>query len=449
VTQTLASIIELFHARTGIAIPANRRADAETAVHRAMMAAGYADADLFYIAASHDDSVFRHLVDHLTVGETYFFRDYAQFDEIRTRILPGLRAARGGDFTLRAWSAGCASGEEAYSLAMLLAEERQRTTILATDISQRALAKVVRGVYGPWSFRGHGQKAKSQCEPAGEQFAVPAAFRSALLVRHLNLATDSFPSLHSGTVALDLILCRNVLMYLDERTVAEVARKLHDSLGADGWLITAPSDPPLWPYVPFETVLTDAGVLYLKKAKPAERCVPDAMPSTAIRRPPQRETPKSKPRAQRQPARARLSRHDAMTSDIRTKADRGDIAGALATAESGLAHFPTSTELHYLLAIALLAHDREAEAIAALRRVIYLDRSLAVAHFVLGTVLTRAGDYGRARRAFKRVQALCHRHAADEAVPLADGERSEQLAAAAAAHLEILEPDHGDQSRAA
>ena len=448
-TQALASIIALFHARTGIAIPANRRADAETGVYRAMKAAGYADADLFYIAARHEDSVFAHLVDHLTVGETYFFRDYAQFDEIRTRILPDLRAARGGDFNLRAWSAGCASGEEAYSLAMLMAEEQQRATILATDISHRALAKVVRGVYGPWSFRGHGQKAKSHCEPAGQQFSVPAALRSALLVRHLNLATDSFPSLHSGTVALDLILCRNVLMYFDESTIAVVARKLHESLGTDGWLITAPSDPPLWPYVPFETVLSGAGVLYLKTAKPAETRAPLPTPERARSRPPRPETSKSKPRAQRRPAVVRLSTHDAMTSEIRTKADRGDISGALATAESGLAHFPTSTELHYLLAISLLAADRDVEAIAALRRVIYLDPSLAIAHFVMGTLLTRAGEHGRARRAFKRVQALCKMRAADEAVPLTDGERAEQLAAAAAAHIEMLEPYDGDRSRAA
>src|SRR6185369_3291595 len=100
------------------------------------------------------------LAGHLTIGETYFFREQSSFDILENSILPDLIASRRGrGQRLRIWSAGCSTGEEAYSLAILLSrlipDQREwQITILATDINSSALGKAVQGVYSDWSFRG-------------------------------------------------------------------------------------------------------------------------------------------------------------------------------------------------------------------------------------------------------------------------------------------------------
>jgi chemotaxis protein methyltransferase CheR len=123
---------------------------------------------------------------------------------------------------------------------------------------------------------------------------------------------------------------------------------------------------------------------------------------------------------------------------IRDLADRGELSDAIAASEVAIAADPTAPEFHYLRAIALLAQDRKEEAFEALRRVIYLDRTLALAHFAMGTLLTRRGDFAKARRSFQRAYLLCATNDPDEALPLTDGERTEELAEAARAHIEML-----------
>jgi chemotaxis protein methyltransferase CheR len=103
------------------------------------------------------------------------------------------------------------------------------------------------------------------------------------------------------------------------------------------------------------------------------------------------------------------------------------------------ARHPLSGELHYLRAVLLLGLGREAEAAVAARRAIYLDRSLAIAHFTLGSILQRRGDRAGARRAYRNARDLCAARPADEVVPLTDGEPAGRLAAAAQAQMARLD----------
>jgi chemotaxis protein methyltransferase CheR len=116
-----------------------------------------------------------------------------------------------------------------------------------------------------------------------------------------------------------------------------------------------------------------------------------------------------------------------------------DLRQASAACAAAVARHRLSPELHYLQAILLMETGKEQEAIATLRRVLYLDRSLAMAHFTLGALLRRNGDRAGARRAYRNVQELCRSGPADAAVPLSDGEPAARLAEAAACHLTILD----------
>jgi chemotaxis protein methyltransferase CheR len=143
------AVAQMVSRRTGLSF-ANRQGSAELGMRRAMARMRSPDLEAYVGRLAADDNAFDDLIGELTIGETYYFREPAHFHFIRQRILPEWqeRCAPGG--TLRAWSAGCASGEEAYSLAILLDQAGlgEHVQLAASDISRSALAKARRAEYG-------------------------------------------------------------------------------------------------------------------------------------------------------------------------------------------------------------------------------------------------------------------------------------------------------------
>src|SRR5262249_46874019 len=144
------ALAALLGSRTGLAFIPGRRPQAELGMRKAMGRAGVDDPGRYRDRVAAEPALFDDLVVELTVGETYFYREPSQFEFIRREVLPGLRAVRDEADPARVWSAGCASGEEAYSLAMLFEDEGLggRVRLLATDVSRPALARARRG--GVW-----------------------------------------------------------------------------------------------------------------------------------------------------------------------------------------------------------------------------------------------------------------------------------------------------------
>jgi len=295
----LGSVVRLLGERTGLCFPPERRESAEQVIRRAMTQRGIADPDAYRALIERDNAALDDLLSEITVGETYFFREPAQFDFIRRTVLPDLERRCGPQHTVRAWSAGCASGEEAYSLAILFAEagRAQRAFLLATDVSRAALARAQRATYGRWSLRGVGADAAGPyLRPQGNLFVLDESIRRSVAFAYLNLALDAYPSFATWTWGMDLILCRNVLIYFDPQTIRGVARRLYESLAPGGWLLTAASDPLLGDAAPFDHVTTDAGVFY---RRPLDYPLMEApgrgasADSPAAIAPPVRETPPS------------------------------------------------------------------------------------------------------------------------------------------------------------
>jgi chemotaxis protein methyltransferase CheR len=176
-------------------------------------------------------------------NETYFFRDHGQFDLLRLRLLPELIERRRATKTLRLWSAGCSSGEETYSLAMLLdmlLPERDgwNILILGSDIDEKALAKARRAHYGQWSFRMAPTALKHRYfRRTGDEWTLDERIRSMVTFRTSNLIGEAFPGAELRD--MDLILCRNVFIYFGAAAVAAVAEKLAAALSEGGYLMTA------------------------------------------------------------------------------------------------------------------------------------------------------------------------------------------------------------------
>lgn len=184
------------------------------------------------------------LVVLLTTGESYFFRNKDQMALLKNHILPELLALRQARRQLRIWSAGCSSGEEAYSLALLLhellpAQNDWQILVLGTDINEKSLAKAKKGIYSQWSFRMVAGGVKEQYfTPQRDEWQIHEAIRTKVTFKRCNLVEDPFPSWSSELREMDLILCRNVFIYFDQGTVARVAEKFADTLSNGGYLLT-------------------------------------------------------------------------------------------------------------------------------------------------------------------------------------------------------------------
>jgi chemotaxis protein methyltransferase CheR len=403
-----------------------------------------------------ESPVFDELLDEITVRETYFFRDTSQFEFIRDRILPEVVTRRGIEHVMSCWSAACASGEEAYSLAILMHEAGlgNRSRIVGSDISLDALARASRGHYRDWSLRGEGAAlARRYLSREGGVNAIDDSIRRRVTFLRLNLAQDMPPSVSSRIRELDLILCRNVLIYFDEATIAAVARRLFDSLAEGGWLLTGATDPPLMEYAPFEVVVGDAGIAYRRPLHPAIALTPrvskrrllpavrppvPALEAKAVKLDVVSDAP-SDPLA---PAQAAFAAADYVTTVALTRGFEGLPAGcvlhlralanlgdaqAIAFAERAIELHPLCAELYYLLAsLHIIAGDNR-QAITLLRKAIYLMPSLAVAHFTLGSLLQRLGDLAGARRSLRNATALTATPSGSRIVPAYDDKSAELL----------------------
>jgi chemotaxis protein methyltransferase CheR len=457
------AVARLLGERSGLTFAEHRRAGVEQGIRRAMRRAGISAPEQYPSRLSTDDDAFDDLLVELTVGETYFFREPAQFDFIRSQIVPDVRRRWGPDHVFRAWSAGCASGEEPYSLAIVLDREglAGRSYLLATDISRAALARAREAVYGSWSLRGEGAVAvRPFLRSQGDRYRLDDAIRRRVSFAYLNLALDVYPSAMTGTWYMDLILCRNVLIYFDRDTIRRVARRLFDALAPGGWLITASSDPPLGEDAPFETVIANQGVFYRRRS--GDESIPEPAPWPQVASVPLSVPPDPLPAplpptpvldplaagrrafdqgdygAAAEATRPYLAEPAAAVLHVRALANL-DLARAEEVSIEMSAHHSLYPEIHYLQSVLQMELGRDVGAIGSLRRVLYLDRSLAIAHFMLGSLLRRRGDRTGARRAYRNAHALCINRPADEPVPLAEGEPASRLAEAAAAALELLE----------
>ncbi len=185
-------------------------------------------------------------IDNLTTNETYFLRERQQLEALVQEVIPSLQARRGGRAAgaLSIWCAGCSSGEEPYSIVMLAAEAGiepgRDLRVYASDISKRALHKARRGIYREASFRQTEPwlRQKYFVEKDG-QFRIADEIKKHVTFAHLNLMDEKRISLLG---ALDVILCRNVIIYFDLETKRHVVRTFHEKLRPGGYLLLGHSE---------------------------------------------------------------------------------------------------------------------------------------------------------------------------------------------------------------
>jgi len=405
------------------------------------------------------------LARHLAIGETYFFREPQVFQALQEHALPlFINEQRQAARRLRLWSAGCSTGEEAYSLAILLQRaipdfRKWNITILGTDINPQALEKASAGVYGEWSFRNAPPWLRERYfKNVGKGlYEIIPDVRDMVTFAYHNLAEDAFPPSPSNTGDVDIVFCRNVLMYFEPDLAARVVCKIHQALAENGWLIVSPSEISQASFDRFLPVHLMGAILHRKSSAtpkamdtaPLTQPAPMANPkrntvkrnATVRRPPPPRPAPAPITDAEYQHAQSlylqsRYSEAAAAASQLldtrqrdartmilmgRIHANLGELAASLPWCEQAVAADRLNAASHYLLGTILQELGRGPEAASAYKRSLYLDPDFVLGQFALGLLYRDQRRAHEAARHFANALLILDGHADDDVLPESDG----------------------------
>ena len=365
----------------------------------------------------------RRLEGEITVGETYFLRYVEQFTALKAHILPELIARHAQTKRLRIWSAGCATGAEPYSVAILLAEllgdqiADWRLTILGTDINETALAAAREASFGAWALRSlSAEQKRAWFTQADRTWRLRPRFRSLVRFQYGNLLDLLGPAAPLDLTDFDLILCRNVLIYFHPDAMNAVVGALAQRLGDEGWLLVGHAEPNLGFEAHVRTITLPGAVAYRRRTAEDAPAPAPAVGWAPLPAPDLAQTPWA-PTAPPQPA-PRLVQAPAPTppappmggattlADIRMLANLGRFAEAAELCREALTKTPPDPVTHFYLGLVSQAQGRLDEAEDALRRAVYLDGTFLMAQYHLGLVRLERGDETGGRRSLAGVARL-------------------------------------------
>ncbi len=398
------------------------------------------------------------LISHFTTGETYFWREPSTFETFERVLVPSLIARKGpANKSIRIWSAGCSSGEEPYSIAIALKRclpytEDWNITILATDLNPRLLEKAKRGIYGKWSFRNVPDWfITNYFDPIrNQEYKIRDGIREMVTFNYHNLVTDPFPSALNQTQAMDLIFCRNVLMYLDLSIIRRISLGFYNCLVEEGYLIVGLSELSQELFSGFSTRPFPGVVFYQKTSKLPEnhdrfelneqQKETEILSLTSLLPVINHEKPttdsQSKPASTDQtnyattwPESDELSPENskALSNNIRQLANDGNLIQALEVCEQSLKVRRLDPLLNFFRAVIQQELHLENEAITSFYQTLYVSPDFLLAHFSLAVLLQRTGDIKRAKKHFQNALELLQQFKDDETVPESDGIMASRL----------------------
>lgn len=352
----------------------------------------------------------------LMIGETYFFRQRAQLNWLRQTVMPDLFKRHSNSLTF--WSAGCATGEEVYSIAITLYEniaptQRHNIHLIGSDINRASLDTARRGLYREWSFRHTDIDFKEHYFDKVENGAqIKSVIRQMVTFTPNNLLTST------PINKLDVITCCNVLLYLHENAVQQVENHFYEALTPGGWLLlgqaeTLHTDRDRW-----LTHLYPGGVAY---QKPLENTVHSRIVyhKAQPRQPAPTAAPvEVEPRSMYEEAVALLHAKQTdeaenilreilanQVNDTRAHillgcilANRRQIADAHAELDVALDHNPLQADAHYLKGMLYLESHQQAAAEEAFKSALYCHKGHPLTAVMLGNLYAQSGALDKARR---------------------------------------------------
>ena len=402
------------------------------------------------------------LASFLTVSETYFWREPKVFDALTGSIIPALvNLKRGSVRKIRIWSVGCSTGEEPYSLAIAL----HRTIadiaewdikVIATDINPKVIEKAKAGLYGQWSFRNSPRWLKSRYFNlhSDKKYEIIPEIKELVSFSVLNLASLPFRGIQNG---MDIIFCRNVLMYLTDGWIKIISDSLFKVLSDDGWFVVSSCELGSRLFSQYETVQFPGAILY-RKSKKEIASIRDDSPGEPVNKiiinnqsfrkdghelsgnpgnksefgslkyrnsldPLPLSEPPSLPQdtGSKMETKSEGNQLQESRTMILSLADRGELEEALSKCNSAIESFKLAADLYLLRASIQLELNNSSDAITSLRQAIYLSPDHIMGHFALGRLFMGLGNTKSTKRYFSNVLGMTEKYGKDDIIPESEG----------------------------
>jgi chemotaxis protein methyltransferase CheR len=478
----LSMVCEIIESRMGLHFPLERWAMLRRNLVQAAREFGFYNMDSFinwFLSTPLNSGQMEILAAHLTISETYFWREPQVFAALTNFILPELirsksrehgtrsketeerseeilRSGKGGN-SIRIWSAGCSTGEEPYSIAIALHKTIPKIidwniTILATDINPRALSKATTGTYGTWSFRNSPAWLKSNyfLHKEDKQYEVIPEIKKMVTFTCMSLAEMSAVS-YANT--MDIIFCRNVLMYFTPNWISKIADSFYNDLTEDGWFVVSSCELSSQVFPQFSSVNFPGAVLYRKGKNGSANSFystnvlnKEIQPLSAESLVKADFTSSPLPISQfpllpitpsphlpitlssiQEPQLTPEESSAALLFSIRMLADQGHLEEALSVCQQAITSDKLVPRLYFLRASILQELGKSNEAIASLKQAIYIDSDYIMGHFMLGNLFVRQGNPKSAKRFFNNVLGLLREYENNDILPESEGLSAEYL----------------------
>lgn len=464
--QQLEQLRRIAESETGMVLSGTKDVRFIEAVETALGQWQIADFSRILADPNQHNILIERLTSALTIGESFFFRNEHHFRALREQVIPQVLDHNQERREIRFWSAGCSTGEEPYSLAILLDQllgqrEQWSVSILATDINPQFLERARQAEYRSWSFRRTEiQLDRNWFIANGDTYQLVPRIRDHVRFVYLNLVKDLYPSPLMG---LDLILFRNVAIYLRPEIIAAILSRFYQALRPGGWLLLGEAEVALAPQDRFKVVRFEGATFFQKPANnelPVNVDVASAAPILPTRKvrpqptlldaPPRpsaalRPLPKSMPAVEPYAAplekiKQCLQRDDLDEAEnlidkinnldervktrlfyVRAILQSSYFTRASAMLDRCLVEEPLLIEAQLLKATLAEENNDLAEAEQAYRRALYIDRNCEIAHFQLAMLQQQRRDVDAARKSLQTVLNLAKSKDADALVEHSDG----------------------------
>lgn len=391
---------------------------------------------------------FQTLLNLLTIGETYFFRNEPQFGVLVNYVLPQLVEKKNEIQELRIWCAGCSTGEEPYTIAIILKEMfprlmRWNLSILATDINSQVLKAATEGVYSPRSVKYVPEAYSNHYfTKRGPRYALADEIKKMVRFEYHNLATDPYALL--GMQGVDILFCRNVTIYFDRKTVQRVIAQFSDCLNPDSYFLIGHAET-LWGISDeFATIEFPQTFLYQKSEERKQEKAVCHIPIPPVMSPaPDSKEIATLPEPSSQDSNTRTPCNDKETHNEFKKAtilaNHGDYEEAMKILKTLIAKDNLHTPAYYLLGVLYSKKEQYPKAIEEFRRALYIDEKLAVGYYHLGNIYHLVGNATQAKKEYNNcLRLLKQKKDEAEAVPFSEGLTVGVLLRAAERAMECL-----------
>jgi chemotaxis protein methyltransferase CheR len=445
--EDLSVVSGVIASRLGLSFPTERWEILGKKLVSASRESGFNDMSAFIqwlSKASFTNDQIETLASHLTVSETYFWREPQVFTALTDFVFPELiKSKKPGDRKFRIWSAGCSTGEEPYSIAIALHRtipdiKSWTVDIVATDINTKALTKADAGIYSSWSFRNSPPWLITSyfIHRDDNRYEIIPEIKKMVNFSCFNLNRDEYLSTICNNRKPDIIFCRNVLMYFTTDTAAKVASNLYHSLHENGWLIVASCELSSQLFPKLEPVNFPGAILYRKTKKhSAQSHFDHPLSARALFK----EEPQPVDSLQLSSSTAsakedlnslqqhtiRGNPHTQSCTDripaIRSLADNGYLAEALKGCDEAISQNRLDPSLYFLRASILQDMNKNHEAVKSFKQAVYIDPDFIMGHFALGNLFILQGKIIKAKRHFENVLGLLMNYTDNDIVEGSEG----------------------------